>query len=67
MSWAASEATVRPSLSHSSEASDKLNREQDGEPQGLLAMTEPLSHTQTKRAASLAASKTPTNRRTRWQ
>ena len=39
MSRVASEATDRPSLSHASEASDRLNREQDvDEPQDPLAM-----------------------------
>ena len=68
MSRVASEATDRPSLSHASEASDRPNREQDvDELQDPLAMTELLSHTRTKRATDLTASKTSTNCRTRWQ
>ena len=68
MSRVASEATDRPSLSHASEASDRPNREQDVDDlQDPLAMTEPLSHTRAKRATDVTASKTSTNRRTRWQ
>ena len=75
MSRFASESTDRPSLSHASKASDRPNREQDvDELQDPLAMTErakrptdPLSHTRAKRATDLTASKTSTNRRTRWQ
>ena len=68
MSRVASEATDRPSLSHASEASDRPNREKDvDEPQDPFAMTEPLSLARAKQATDLTASKTSTNRRTRWQ
>ena len=68
MSRVASEATDRASLSHASEASARPNREQDvGDLQDPLAMTEPLSLTRAKQATDLTASKTSTNRRSRWQ
>ena len=65
MSRVASEATDRPSLSHASEATVRPNRGQDAdEPQGPVAMIEPLSHTRAKRATDLTASKMSSNRRT---
>ena len=68
MSRVASEATDQPSLSHASEASGRPNREHNvDEQQNPLAMTDPLSLTRAKRPTDLTASKTSTNRRTRWQ
>ena len=68
MSRVTSEATDRLFLTHTSEASERPYHEQDvDEPQDPLAMADPLSHTREKQAIDLTASKTSTNRRTRWQ